>query len=757
MTDGRVFRTGALLCAAVLVWGCSNAERDKARHLERGDQYVAEGRDEFALVEYSRAIQIDPQYGTAHLQLAKTYERMNNMRAAVRQYVRAADALPDDRELQLKAGQVLLLTGRFDEARGRAATLLARNADDVDALLLHANALAALRDPEGAVAQIEEALAVDPDSSEAFVTLGTVRMQGGQAKEAEAAFRRAVSLAPSQVEPRLALVNFFWSTNRLPEAEAALLEVLAADPRHLLANRMLGVLYVATGRVDDAEGPLRTVADVSGAPAAQLQLADYYASIGRPDQAVALLTPLSAAQSTFVDAEVRLAAIDYAAGRTKDAHTRIDGVLARVPRNSAVLVTKAQWLMAEDRLDDALARAQAAVAADPESAQAQFALATVYDRRGEQPEAQRAYTEVLRINPRAVAAQVQLSRLSLTAGDRTGAVQYAERASRAEPSSLGARVALVRSLISAGQLSRAESELAPLLEEAPEAAVVHTLHGTLLARRNQTSAARAAFDRSLRLEPGAVDALGGLAFLDVQAGHAAAAVSRVEAEVEKQPDNAPLLALLARTHGAAGNAAGAEQALRRAVTADPRFDAGYTMLAELYRSQGRVDEALAEFQAIVARDGSSVGARTMVGILLDADGRRDEAVAAYEATVRTNANAPIAANNLAFIYAERGQNLDQALQLATTAKQRRPDDPNVDDTLGWVYYKRGQPQQAIPYLQASLTRQPDAADVMYHLGMAYAGTGEAARARELLERALEIDPNVGGGEARRALATVSVP
>ncbi len=352
MAEGRVFRGGAFVCAALLVWGCSNRDNNKVRHLERGNQYAAENRDEFALVEYSRAIQIDPQYGDAHLALANTYERMNNMRAALPQYVRAADALPGHRDLQIKAGQVLLLSGRFDDAKARAAALLARDENDVEALLLHANALAALRDPEGAVAQIEEALEIDPASSEAFLTLGVVHMQSGQAKEAETAFRRAITLAPSSIEPRLALANFFWSANRLPEAESLLRETLAADPQHVLANRMLGVLYLATRRVNEAEAPLKVVADVSGTPSAQIQLADYYASAGRTGEAVALLTPLSSQRSTFVDAEVRLAAIDYAAGRSAEAHERLDGILARVPNNAAVLVTKAQWLMAENRLDD---------------------------------------------------------------------------------------------------------------------------------------------------------------------------------------------------------------------------------------------------------------------------------------------------------------------------------------------------------------------------------------------------------------------
>lgn len=755
MAVGYRFRRGVLVCVALVAWGCSNPERDKVRHLERGNAYAAEKRDSFALVEYASAIQIDPRYGDARLKLAETYERMDNMREAIPEYVRAADALPDNRDLQLKATRLMLLAGRFDDAKARSATMLTKNPNDVDALLMHANALVALRDAEGAIDQIEDALKIDPDSSDAFVTLGAVRMRTGEAQQAETAFRRAIALAPSSVDPKLALANFLWATNRLPEAEIALREASAIQPAHLLTNRMLAVLLLATKRVKEAEAPLRAMAEASPTAATQLQLADYYAGSGRPNEATDILKPLAAAPATSVDAEARLAAIDYAAGRKAEAHARLDGVLTRVPSHTGLLVTKSQWLLAENRLDEALDRAKAAAAADPQSVPAQFVLATVHDRRGETALATAAYTEVLRLNPRAVAAQVELSRLSLAKGDRTGALQYAERARTAEPSNLSARVALARSLIAAGNFARAETEVAGLLETAPQAAVVHVVQGTLMASRNNTAGARAAFERSLQLSPGFLEGLSGLMYLDLQAKNPAASVARLEAESAKQPTNAPLLALLARAQNAAGNQAGAEQALRRAVSVDPRFTAAYSMLAQLYTRQGRLDAALTEFQGIVSRDSSATGARTMVGMLLEAQGKRDDAVKAYEATLSANPNAPVAANNLAFIYAERGQNLDVALELATTAKQRMPEDSNVDDTLGWIYYKRGQPQQAIPYLQASLKRRPDVAEVLYHLGMAYAAAGNNSQARQSLEQALKLDPKVGGDEARRTLATVS--
>ena len=60
----------------------------------------------------------------------------------------------------------------------------------------------------------------------------------------------------------------------------------------------------------------------------------------------------------------------------------------------------------------------------------------------------------------------------------------------------------------------------------------------------------------------------------------------------------------------------------------------------------------------------------------------------------------VAANNLAWLYAENGGNLDVALSLAQTASQQAPDDPKVNDTLGWIFYKKSLAGQAVAALQA---------------------------------------------------------
>ena len=188
------------------------------------------------------------------------------------------------------------------------------------------------------------------------------------------------------------------------------------------------------------------------------------------------------------------------------------------------------------------------------------------------------------------------------------------------------------------------------------------------------------------------------------------------------------------------------------MSVDPRFTAGYGMLAQLYLRQKRTDEARAEFEAMAERDPSAVGPKTMVAMLLDQQGKREEAKKVYEATVSGTDNAPVAANNLAFIYAEQGTNLDEALQLATSAKQRLPNDAGVDDTIGWIYYKKGLAELGRQVIRREFEKAPGQSRGAVSSRPRIRQARRESQARDALERALKLNPRVGGEEAQRVLA-----
>src|SRR5262249_42298151 len=153
-------------------------------------------------------------------------------------------------------------------------------------------------------------------------------------------------------------------------------------------------------------------------------------------------------------------------------------------------------------------------------------------------------------------------------------------------------------------------------------------------------------------------------------------------------------------------------------------------------SEKRLDDARAQFEEVAKRDKKPVAATTMIGMLLELQNKPAEAQMRYEQALALDPQSPLAANNLAWRYAEEGKNLDVALQLAQTAKAGAPNRHEVDDTLGWIYYKKGLSELAIAPLKRSVSAAPDNPTYLYHLGAAYAQNGDKELARQTLERAL---------------------
>jgi Flp pilus assembly protein TadD len=143
----------------------------------------------------------------------------------------------------------------------------------------------------------------------------------------------------------------------------------------------------------------------------------------------------------------------------------------------------------------------------------------------------------------------------------------------------------------------------------------------------------------------------------------------------------------------------------------------------------------------------------MLGIILEAQGRAADAQRMYERALEIDPRAPVAANNLAWMYANNGANLDIALQLAQAAKQKLPDEAEVNDTLGWVYYKKNMAEQAVTAFEQSARHSPKNAEFQFHLGLAQAKAGNASGARTALTAALKLNPAFqGADEARRILS-----
>jgi putative PEP-CTERM system TPR-repeat lipoprotein len=745
---------GLVAITLVTAVACSDPEKRKQEHLAAADAFASQGKYEEAILEYRNAIKADARFGEARFKLADAYLRTQNTQQAVKELLRAAELLPNRSDVQAKAALVLLAAQDFEGARKYAGAAVKADPKSVDAQILLANALAGLKETAGAVRELELAMQLAPTDSRPYTTLGGIRAKEGNRDQADAAFRKALEIDPRSVQARTALAYYYWATQRADQAEETLKGAIAISPSDNMANRMLALFYLTHNRLSDAETPLLRLVNAKD-PAGMVTLADLYVRTGRGEQARPLYETLKTQKPTRTIAVARLASLEYAANKREQAYRMVDDELKQQPNNAELLTMKAQCLTQDRLLDDAAATAQNAVDAAPKSGAAKYSLGLTQAAKGENDEAIKSFTEALSLNPRLTVAELPLARLLLARGDTEEALSQAQIAKAADPRLPEARLFVATALLMKRDLTGAESELKTLLVEFPGSAAVHSMSGQLaLAKRDGATAVRE-FDQALVLNPADLQALSGRLAIDLQQKRTQDGRARLQRALKNAPGNAQLLIVAARFENTAGDSAAAEGYLRKAIEADPSYLEGYNLLAQLYVRENRLDEAKKELQEATKRKPDSVPMRTMIGMILDTQRKHDESQKIYESIVNQTSRAPVASNNLAYIYAMRGEKLDLALQLAQGAKAQMPDNPEVNDTLGWVYYQQNLPQLALRPLELSVGKDPRNPVYQFHLGLAYAKAGERRKARAALEAALKLQPDFEGADlARTTLASL---
>jgi Tfp pilus assembly protein PilF len=228
--------------------------------------------------------------------------------------------------------------------------------------------------------------------------------------------------------------------------------------------------------------------------------------------------------------------------------------------------------------------------------------------------------------------------------------------------------------------------------------------GLALAQIEEWQLARAALERALALDPSDAEAM---AFL----GHAEAQLG--------QP---------------------AFEDLSAGVTARPDWPAGHHLLALYYLKQGVYGLAADELQATLRLDPGNGQARLD---LARADVGLGQYVAAEETLVKAVEAAPKdVTTRLALVrfYADHTfQVADRGLAAGRAAADLAPDNAEIHDLLGWMYFLAGDPQQARLHLQSALRLDPASASATYHLGLLYNALGEKEAARFAFMRAVDLD------------------
>ena len=467
------------------------------------------------------------------------------------------------------------------------------------------------------------------------------------------------------------------------------------------------------------------------------------------------LTKLAGERRHLAEASLRLATIDFVAGRRDAGLAHLEALLKQQPRMAKALALRGRFRLEMGQTEAAIADLQQAITTDNKYDAGHFWLAQAFIQRRQAADARAALATTLRLNPGYVPAQVELSGVQLAAKEYEQAIVTAQEAVSKAPDFVEARLALTRAFLGGGRLDDATAALAPVAAALPKDRRVVLLDGEIRLARRDPRGAEQRFAAALAAEPASAAALSGLVASRIAAGNVASALAAVNAAVEKAPSDAGALVVAARAYGETRDFVRAEALLKRAIDADPAMLEAYSMLGQLYVATNRLDDALREFTRLASLQPKAVGPRTVVAVLHHMANRRDDAKTAYEAVLQVDAGAVVAANNLAWMKVEDGENLDVALQLAQAAKVKAPHLPEISDTLGLIYYKRNLFAFSAAAYADAVKYAPGNPEYHYRLGLALARNNEPDRARQAFTRALSLSSTFpGAADAKAQLAAL---
>ena len=321
-----------------------------------------------------------------------------------------------------------------------------------------------------------------------------------------------------------------------------------------------------------------------------------------------------------------------------------------------------------------------------------------------------------------------------------------------QPNLTAAQVLLVEAYRSVGRLDEAIAVLRQQITVTPQDPKVYYLLGVILRQQGKTDEARQAFEKTLQLAPDNLLPIEQLVGLDIESNDFKSAMQRVQSALQKTPNSAPLYVIESKVYVAQREWDQAEATLLKALTLDPNYSPAYDLLISTYLAANKLPQALNQIQTSLAKRPDDPQLLMTLGEIYEKQKDPLKARDAYEKLLAKNPEFVPALNNLAYLYADKLNNVDKAYELAQKARKLRSD-PSVADTLGWVLYKKGDYQQAQTLLQESAGKLPQNSDVQFHLGMASYMMGQADTARAAFQQALKGTANFEGKEeAQRRLS-----
>lgn len=314
------------------------------------------------------------------------------------------------------------------------------------------------------------------------------------------------------------------------------------------------------------------------------------------------------------------------------------------------------------------------------------------------------YQKVLKLDPENVKIRQQAAQIYLQKGQGERALKELLELETRTPSDLALKLRIASIYQETGRLDLAIEKLQSILKINPQADRIHYFLGLIFKNKKQFHKAIAHFAQVPPPSSLYKDSVLHEVALYRHVGQMVDAKRVLQQAIQKMPEEAPF----------------------------------YQILSLLWEEENQLEEAVGVLKKGIKKIPKEEQLHFNLGILYDKLENRNEGVREMQKVIAINPKNASALNYIGYIYAERGEKLDEAESLIRKALELKPNDGYIIDSLGWVYFQKGDLEKALEYLEKAYKASPKEPTILEHLGDIFLKQGKKERALEFFKRALEM-------------------
>lgn len=734
----------------------SNSNHPEANY-RLGIALVQTGRPSLAVWPLQKASESDEYAIQAGLLLATTLAGNKAQEEAIRAASRVLELEPDNFAALYTRAHAQLQAGHPEKTLEDADRMLKIRPTDTAAATLRGGALVDLDRKDEAEQAFKDLLAnseaaADPnDAARKCAALATFYRSQNDVRRARETYQKCIAKYPTHPLLQQWVSDFFIEIDEPDAAIKVWRRAVAATPEDLGLRGKLADLLESQGRHEEANQVLREAVELFDTPQAWRMLANQQRKQGDPKAAREALEE-AMERTQEVSAPMRFALADMLIEEGE--FDRAEEIANSIEEPSYKHLLNGGILLARGDPKGALEQFEAGLRLWPNNAGARYLAGRAAQELGDQDRALAEYREAVRVGETETDAALRMAEIHFSMGQFKPALQFAERHIRVRPYvEPTAHIIAARSAMAMNDPQRAEKMLRNLRARDSDNPAAYVEFAAVKRKLQGSEAAIEVIGNSeLDLTvPANSDLLRALLSDYISVGQSDKALEKVSAAVAANPDSAKLLDLQARVLLKLDRESDAVKAIDKALAIEPDFAPAIELEGSIARQHGDFDGALALYARAAEKDPKAaeyiyLSAQTYVMM-----GEPAKSVDLLHEALEVDPSHVGANNDLAWILASSGKDLDRALELAQRAV-RFDRSAETLDTLGYVHLQKGDNEEAVSVLGKALEARPDSPSIEYRLGVALAGMGDKEEARAILTKALEAPAFPEADAARAELA-----